>query len=225
MKKAFTGKYGYYHLLSGHDFLLKPVQQIQEYYENNTGKVFLAVDRNPLNKPSMLARIDQYNINTANRHITMLLNRFTTILQNIIGIHRIKNTPDEKYFAKGMNWASMPASFVGCVLKEKSFVMHLAKHSLCFDEMYKQMVYLKHRDEFFLNFNMENSDKYKDIPRYKLEVMATLHKVDWERGTPYTYRISDYDELIHSHCMFARKFDSRIDKEIINRLFEDVKRQ
>ncbi|WP_443868260.1 hypothetical protein [Megasphaera sp.] len=98
MKKAFTGKYGYYHLLSGHDFLLKPVQQIQEYYENNTGKVFLAVDRNPLNKPSMLARIDQYNINTANRHITMLLNRFTTILQNIIGIHRIKNTPDEKYF-------------------------------------------------------------------------------------------------------------------------------
>jgi hypothetical protein len=225
MEKAFSGEYGYYHLLSGHDFLLKPIQQIQEYYEMNNDKVFLAVDHDPLNKLSMFARIDQYHINTTNRHITMLLNRFTTILQNIIGIHRVKNTPDEKYFAKGMEWASMPASFVKCVLKEKKFIMQLGRYSLCFDELYKQMVYLKHQDEFSLNFDIENSEKYKGAPRYKLEVMATLHKVDWERGTPYTYRNSDYDELIHSHCMFARKFDSRIDKEIINRLFEDVKRQ
>ena len=51
-----------------------------------------------------------------------------------------------------------------------------------------------------------------------------MHKVDWNRGNPYIYRIDDYDELIHSKCMFARKFDSNVDKKIIDKLYSYVKR-
>ena len=37
--------------------------------------------------------------------------------------------------------------------------------------------------------------------------------------TEYIYRINDFNKLINSENLFARKFDSRIDKEIINEIF------
>ena len=33
-------------------------------------------------------------------------------------------------------------------------------------------------------------------------------KIDWTRGSPYTWKGTDIDEIIHSDLLFARKFSS-----------------
>lgn len=221
MNEALSETYAYYHLLSGQDFLLKPVKEIQDFFLKNNGKEFLAVDSNPLNKSSMVDRVDQYHIILQNRHFTMALNRISRPVQKCLGIHRL-DTEYRTHFAKGMNWASTSYSFVACVLKSQSEILRMSNHALCFDEIYKQIVYKAHQDEFELYYDIDRSDKREQIPRYQLEVAATMHKVDWERGTPYTYRLDDYQELIDSPCMFARKFNSAVDRDIIDRLYQHV---
>lgn len=48
---------------------------------------------------------------------------------------------------------------------------------------------------------------------------SCLREIDFKNGNPYIYRINDFNKLINSENLFARKFDSRIDKEIINEIF------
>ena len=47
-----------------------------------------------------------------------------------------------------------------------------------------------------------------------------MRKIDWIRGKPYIWRISDLDYLKSSSMLFARKFDYNIDKEIIFKIKE-----
>lgn len=46
--------------------------------------------------------------------------------------------------------------------------------------------------------------------------------LDWGTGPEYprTLRINDYDNIINSTCFFARKFDSEVDNEIIEKILE-----
>lgn len=48
-----------------------------------------------------------------------------------------------------------------------------------------------------------------------------LRLIDWERGEPYTFREEDFDLLINpsNKNLFARKFDMRVDKAIIDKLY------
>ena len=49
-----------------------------------------------------------------------------------------------------------------------------------------------------------------------------MRKIDWSRGGPYVWRKEDFEELIDSDCMFARKFDEKIDLEIIDLLYKRI---
>ena len=46
-----------------------------------------------------------------------------------------------------------------------------------------------------------------------------MRKIDWERGNPYVWHEKDYDELINSEYLFARKFDENVDKNIIDKIY------
>ena len=46
--------------------------------------------------------------------------------------------------------------------------------------------------------------------------------IDWKRGKPYVYRSADYEELMASDMLFARKFDWNIDKEIVLKLYTAI---
>jgi hypothetical protein len=47
--------------------------------------------------------------------------------------------------------------------------------------------------------------------------------IDWTRGTsvrhPYTFTIEDYELLRDAPHLFARKFDTKTDREIIERIY------
>lgn len=219
LKKAVSRKYGYYHLLSGQDFLLKPVHVIQEYYEAHDGEEFLAIDapaQSRQEQQNYIDRIDKYHWICRNRKITGLIdNHFVLPLQRILDVHRLKSE-DLKYFAKGMNWASMTNAFVSCLLSEEKRILQWTRYSICSDELYKQMVFKMHQNEFKLH------KKYDDLEWP--EGNATMHWADWARGIPYTFCKDDYDELVGLPYMFARKFSSDVDRRIIDQLYAYVTR-
>ena len=60
---------------------------------------------------------------------------------------------------------------------------------------------------------LKQDNSYKANQRY----------IDWTRGEPYTFKINDYDELIKSDMLFARKFSTKIDKEIVDKIYDYVR--
>ena len=56
-------------------------------------------------------------------------------------------------------------------------------------------------------------------------VNGSMRMIDWERGKPYVFRSEDFEELMSSPCMFARKFDERVDAKIIDMVADALKNE
>ncbi|MCI5660123.1 MAG: glycosyl transferase, partial [Clostridium sp.] len=54
--------------------------------------------------------------------------------------------------------------------------------------------------------------------------MACARLIDWERGNPYVFRMADYDEIMQSPAMFARKFSMQTDPEIVRAIMDELQR-
>lgn len=50
-----------------------------------------------------------------------------------------------------------------------------------------------------------------------------LRYIDWSLGGshPKTFTLSDYDNLIDSNCIFARKFNTEVDKNVIDKIYNN----
>ena len=59
--------------------------------------------------------------------------------------------------------------------------------------------------------------------RFDNDYGACLRYIDWERGTPYVFRKEDFEELMASNCMLARKFDEKTDREIVEQIYQALK--
>lgn len=71
-------------------------------------------------------------------------------------------------------------------------------------------------DEIFLQTLVYNSDFYKNIYSSKEKYNLAMRFIDWKHGNPYVFKKDDFDRLIKSDALFARKFDINIDADIIH---------
>ena len=60
------------------------------------------------------------------------------------------------------------------------------------------------------------------MPNCNNDQMACARLIDWERGRPYVFRMADYDEIMQSPAMFARKFSMQTDSEIVKAIQERI---
>ena len=79
-------------------------------------------------------------------------------------------------------------------------------------------------DEIFLQSLVLNSEFKENLynKNYDDNYSSILYSIDWNRGNPYVYRKEDYDLLIKSNMLFARKFDMNIDSDIIYKIRNKV---
>lgn len=61
------------------------------------------------------------------------------------------------------------------------------------------------------------------MPNENGDYRSCLRYIDWERGNPYVFRNEDFEDLIASDFLFARKFDLNTDRLICERVVEFVK--
>ena len=145
---------------------------------------------------------------------------FLFVLQQLFGIQRNKNLQ----IYKGSDWFSITHDLVVEIINKKQLIK---KHfNFCFipTELYVQTL-IKNSD-FAQNVYEDKSAEIIDFERenpYTFDKTiyedTNMRHTDWKRGNPYIFLISDYDELINSDRLFARKFSTAVDKEIIKKLY------
>ena len=91
-------------------------------------------------------------------------------------------------------------------------IMKQYRFASCGDEVYKQTII---GNSFLFNSVYDKVDDYKGCMRF----------IDWNKGNPYIFRSIDFEQLMSSDRMFARKFDEKVDFDIVERIFEALDKQ
>lgn len=209
--------YTYYHLISGVDMPLVNQDVMHKFFDENQGKEFISFDSCSSVKEDTKRRIRYYylftkNLRNENRLIFFInktLYNMCLLIQKVLKINRL-NKIDNIKIRKGANWVSITDNLVRYILdKEKTINMIFSK-SRCADELFIQTIV--YNSSFYKKVISYNNDDYKAIKRY----------IDWERGNPYTFTSDDYVEIMNSGCFFARKFSTKIDRNVIDKIYKNV---
>lgn len=205
-KTAVQRKYEYYHLISGVDLPLKSQKKIHEFFDKYRNKEFIFFEKEVTSWDYQ--RLSIYHFPKKwNERIT---NRLYW-LQAKLKVDRIKRY--NMVFRKGFNWCSLTYEAVSYLLENEKFIRRICKFTSCADECYKQ--FLLCNSEFFKNRIYLNEKGSPD----------DLREVDWSNcvNSPHIYTIKDFEKLKKSDKIFARKFDEKVDSEIIRQVVAEVK--
>ena len=125
-------------------------------------------------------------------------------LQLLIGVDRTKKY-ESLEFKMGSNWASITHSFAEYLLNNEKLVKKLFKYGYCCDEIFIQTMFINSNGQF---------KNYMGVYT-EIDNQQNMRSIDWKRGKPYSYSISDYDELKASGNLFCRKVDNVTEKQVL----------
>lgn len=201
LKLATKKKYKYYHLISGVDLPIKPIQEIYDFF-NSKDCEFVGFSNLDGILDSDFSRIKYYHLfnnnfrskNRVKRKICSILYHVLLEIQKILKINRLKNK--DIMIRKGCNWFSITDDLARYVLTQEKMVKKVFNHSHCADELFLQT--LVYNSKFKNNiYKISNND-----------CESVMRLIDWKRGFPYTFKGEDFDLIKNSRMIFARKFSS-----------------
>ncbi|MGN0335494.1 MAG: beta-1,6-N-acetylglucosaminyltransferase [Lachnospiraceae bacterium] len=210
LREATRQYHRYYHLISGADFPLKTQREIRDFFEEHDGTEFVRLDDKADLEDDVLPRVRYYyffqeltgRTGGVIAGICSQLQKLLLKLQRLVGVNRIRNA--ELTFYKGENWFSITHELAVYVLGKEEMIRKLCFRGLCVDEVFLQTVAM-------------NSPFQNRIPG------NTLRFTDWNRGRPYTFTKEDFQLLISSDRLIARKFDYERSPEIVDMLWNHLR--
>ncbi|MBQ7156121.1 MAG: hypothetical protein IJR85_11295 [Synergistaceae bacterium] len=208
------GHYEHYHLLSGADLPIQKREDIIKFFEEHHGIEFVHSSTVPIkDTDEVFMRMKYYHLlqdlhgRPARKNIIMRILRKTerTLLhlQKLIHISRNKGIN----FYWGSNWFSITDELARYVLTKREWIHRTFHNTLCCDEFFLQTIAME--SKFQCNLFRINGNQ-----------PGNVRLIDWKRGEPYTFRLSDIEELKASKAMFARKFSPSADREVIEKIRE-----
>ena len=215
LKAAAKAGYSYYHLISGVDLVLKSQDAIHDFFDTHG---FEHVEHFTAEEGADFAYKIKYYFpllwivgkggftgpgkkQKILRKIGDYQDRLLK-LQKKLGVDRTKKYKN-LVFNKGSKWFSITHELAEYVLTQKRSIL----------KMYRLT---NAPDEIFLSTLVMNS-KFKD--RVKSD---SLREIDWERGDPYEYRMSDIEELKGSKNLFARKVSYDREPGLVNEMIRFI---
>lgn len=208
------GEYAYLHLLSGADLPIKSKEYIFNFFLNDN-RIYLCCMSSKDSYQKIRTRYYFPFINTNYYRKSKLVKGCSLalgILQSLIGINRHKKKGNYGICYCGWNWFSIPQDFAEYILQNESKIYSTFHHTLASDESFMQTVAM-------------NSIFKERIYKLDSREEGAMRRIDWQRGGPYTFRTEDYDYIMSSPYLYARKFEETIDSDIIDRIYQEVKNQ
>lgn len=206
LKESTKCHHAYYHLISGVDLPIKTQMEIHEFFDKNQGKEFFEIDHN-ITANEIHDRVRYYRPlqnkigrNTGSKIVIYKkLERLILKIQRVLHVDRTKKVA--KPFYKGANWFSITHELAEYVVSKEKDIRKTYRNTICADEVFLQTL-------------AKNSEYATNI------VEDYLRLIDWDRGVPYTFTLEDFDMILSSDCLFARKFDEAVDMEIVNKIYD-----
>lgn len=204
----------YYHLLSGMDLPLRSQDEIHAFFANVEQAEFVDFKMNTVSDDILQNRLQTYHFMQNARQRYPLIRKLDDLslrLQSLLQVNRLKFCTVR--FQKGSQWFSITQAFAEYCLTHAAEYRQYFRFSKCADELFVQT--LLQNSPFLANrFLHEYDDEH-----------ATMRFIDWDRGSsssPYVFHGEDYERILQSGMLFARKFDERVDTEIIRRIAQSV---
>lgn len=205
-------KFDYVWLISGQDFPIKNKDAINQYLESNQGKNFIEIigpqqvgynrlkKRNELYYPQWMKKMNLFS-----KIIKFMYMILTGGLNRTIILKRKNNLNTEFYF--GSQWWTLTYECAKEIFEMMADKKYINYYSSCLvpDESIIQTLFMK--------------SSYRNAYQDKLTY------VNWngQINHPKTFTIDDYNELCNSKYFMARKFDEKVDNDIIEKLYKKLK--
>ncbi|SRR5690606_34138214 len=194
-----NGPYAYYHTLSGVDFPLKSQDEIHRFFLLHQGKEFVGFSSEN-NISEINRKVKKYHLFTRyfrekKRTVFLfckIIRALSLRIQYILGMERFKNVE----FKKGTSWVSVTDDFVRFLLPYYTEVTKMYRYTFCADEIFLHTLY----------WNSPFKDRVFDIEN---EENGCMRKIGWKDGKLVDWEMKDYEDLINSDKLFARKFTVR----------------
>jgi hypothetical protein len=219
LNNAFLKKYDRYIFISGQDLPLKSNSEIKDFFRNNNFE-YIELEKLPIKfwgGNGGLDRLTDYHMITGGIKKHHLLSRlFNKIFHKNIFIENyiykvimVKTKPRkiDYLFYGGSQWTNYTNLCVSKIFEylefDKKYIRRY-KWTNFSDEIFFQTIIAKFNSLSIENYNL----------RY----------IDWENGPEYPkiLREEDYEKIIASKALFARKFDENVDNNIIEKIYNRI---
>lgn len=228
-KYAYNNEnYSYFHLLSGKDLPLQSQNYIHNLLDNTNINLvgFTSEENYKKNKPWERVHyyhlFNKYSVRTFNNNLYKLFIRGWRFIEKKVQKNLAVNYWDKLNIKKvgyGTNWVSLTSDTVQLLLEEYDFWIKAFKNSIFGDELLIQTFILNSKKNIPLNTSLKDSRIW------------SLRFIDWEESDgdgPHIWRKKDYSRLIKAQkdgFLFARKFDSNVDNDIIQIWVKHLKKE
>lgn len=193
--------YSRVHLLSGVDLPLKSQNEIHDFFNIHKDLEFIDLRRDEIFEKRM--KYYYFFFSQSRNSIILTFLRRMLLLPQTILVNRLKNCPLQ--FAYGSNWASLTLRAVKEIVIVYKKYRKLFLYTSCSDEHFQQMILLSNGSFHF-------------FPK------GNVRYIDWSQhlSSPKNLTIEDFDSLVNSDCLFARKFDMNVDLTIIQKIINKI---
>ena len=212
-REAWRRGYDRYLLVSGQDLPLKPNHEIAAFFENNPAEY---LDTGKVPRMEKMPRIDGERLRYYHPDITWRPERPPRFFRPRTdgapfagppAFFRDDSRPPRELdydFYGGAQWVNLTHAAVTGIfayLQRDGHYRERFRETFAGDEVFYQTLVRLLPDLTVVN----------DCLRY----------VDWTSGPemPRTLRMSDYDRVMRSGCLFARKFDEAVDGAVMDRIY------
>lgn len=193
-------RYDFISIMSGQDYPIKPVEDLYATFKQNPGKNFICYDETGEWWKDAISRINRYhftNFGFRGRYrIQFFLNAILPIRKFPLP-YELYGGPKAMCMTLSIDCAEFVFSFIESNSKLRRFIR-----------------FTWGPDEFIVPTIIMNSDFKESV------VNNNFYYIDWSKGgvSPKTLQAEDYDLLVASDKMLARKFDMALDTIIMDML-------
>lgn len=215
IERALEDGFDYCHMLSGVDFPLKTMNQIDKFFCDNAGKEF--IEFNPKWYGVAGYKTRYYHLfvdNNLYRNNRLVHACDYGIVKMQEKLH-IKRNKDVLY--SGSAFFSITEKFAKFIIANKA-------------ELYKRYKMTRNGVEVIFQTLIMGTPFQTKVYGFESPT-GNLRLIDWSRNdgninSPYTFKTADYHMLIASpeNVLFARKFDEKMDWEIIEKLTQYLRK-
>ena len=200
LKMAFyTDDFQYFNLLSGEDYLLRPVSDVHHFFASHSGKSF--VEFRMQGDPwweSAQSRFTKYYLTDVNLPGNFAIGKLTNfLLPPRKPLHHIA-------LVGRSQWMTLYRNHVRFIIEQ----------AISSRKLIKFFKYSWAPDEFFFQSILYNSPYRGEL------INDNLRYIVWEEGkaSPKTMTLQDIPTLMQSDKLFARKFDESRYPDVLNEL-------